>query len=174
MRNIVAVLLAVVLGGCAISNVSYDYDKNVNFSNLKTYQFSPTSPHRRADASFVRHIESAIEADLQAKGFVRTDNAPDFTVSLHRSVEMRRDFTGGGYPYSQHRGYWYHNQLDMYQYKEEMIYLTVYSGVNRDVIWKSTRVSTVRPSPTSEDRQDKANLTAGQLLENFPPRILKS
>jgi hypothetical protein len=180
MRNLIALLMVFALIGCSSSNVSYDYDKTVDFSALRTYQFTNVTGGLQNSPLFLKRLESAIDAYLLAKGFTRTDNAPDFTIRLHRSVEQRKDFYEWGSPYgyygyrgyySGYRGYGYNRRMDIYEYEEETIYLSFFSSSTKEIIWYSARAAILHPTPTPEAKQKKANEITQGLLINFPPPL---
>ena len=73
------ILLTVLLSpGAKAQKTSAAHDKNVNFSNFKTFMFSPTSGARNP---FVNEmILAAVERELMAKGLTKKDADADLKV----------------------------------------------------------------------------------------------
>ena len=66
------ILLIFILSSCASVDVYSDYDKKTNFSNYKTYAFYKKGIDKVEISDLdKRRILRAIEADLDAKGFVK-------------------------------------------------------------------------------------------------------
>ena len=68
--------------GCAhVYDVNYDYDKNADFANLKTYDWMPISQESNASRRNSELVEDAVDAGLQAKGLEMNSDNPDFFVT---------------------------------------------------------------------------------------------
>src|SRR5210317_1656946 len=93
-------LLLVTLSSCVSVRVASDYDKNANFNDYKTFAFFKTGIDK-AEISDLdkRRILRAIEAELLAKGFTKSEN-PDMLVSLFtKSREKVNIYNNGWGPY---------------------------------------------------------------------------
>ena len=71
-----------VATSCSSVRVASDYDKNANFSQFKTFAFYKTGIDK-AEISDLdkRRILRAIESELLAKGYTKSEN-PDMLVSI--------------------------------------------------------------------------------------------
>ncbi len=76
------ILIAVVMTSCSSVRVAADYDKTANFNDFKTFAFYKTGIDK-AEINDIdkRRILRAIEKDMLAKGFVKSEN-PDMLVSI--------------------------------------------------------------------------------------------
>lgn len=81
-------ILALLFIGFTIScspiyGVQHDYDKHVDFSNLKTYDCMPVSEKADIDSLNLQRVKTAVNGELQAKGFTMTSDNPDFFIAEH-------------------------------------------------------------------------------------------
>jgi hypothetical protein len=89
-----------------IYNVQYDYDINVNFARLKTYDWLPI--HEEADISSldIKRIRNSVNSQLKTKGLKITSDNPDFLIVVHVGKEQKLNITNWGYGYGPYGGYW--------------------------------------------------------------------
>jgi len=77
------------------------WDKEYDFSKVKTFKWQPPSSPSLAESDPIMHkfIESAIEKELQNVGFTETTDDPDVFVTYHGSVdtEVQLRSTSFGY-----------------------------------------------------------------------------
>ena len=101
--KLVTAAIAVVLAPALLmaQKVSYDYDKTANFAGFKTYA------HEGRDQVGQQLIDdrivAAIDTELAAKGFTKTEANPDVFVVYHVAFDKQKDIStyssgyGGGY-----------------------------------------------------------------------------
>jgi hypothetical protein len=85
-RTLVAVVLAVVfVGGCATpligSSVTYWYEPQFSFAQLKTYRWA-AKPQYGRDKLLESNVRFLADRVLQTKGFASTTDKADFIVSI--------------------------------------------------------------------------------------------
>lgn len=93
-------LLMAMVTSCSSVKVASDYDKNANFSSYKTFAFYKTGIDK-AEISDLdkRRILRAIESEMLAKGFTKSEN-PDLLVSIFtKSREKVNVYNNGWGPY---------------------------------------------------------------------------
>lgn len=104
--NIALLAAALVAGSCATVRYSEDYDRQARFSPTGTYAWEePTAPQREAldgiNPFLAKRVERAVEAELAARGFVRTTSREaGFFVTAYallpsRSHRRAHRFSGG-------------------------------------------------------------------------------
>ena len=94
-------LLPLVLGcwllaSCATVSVSYDYDPDMDFSRLNSYQWLPVSHPENISELNVRRVTDAVDAVLAGKGYSVTADTPDFRLAAHFGKEARVDIAAAG------------------------------------------------------------------------------
>ena len=172
MRQLISALLIIVFAGCAVSNVSSDYTRSVNTAGLHTYDWSNVSRPLQADPVFVKSFKRAAEAELRARGYTRSSNSPDFVISLHRSVELRRDYINGNYPYGIYGGFRHHHRPFMSAYTEEILYVNCFRAGTKDLIWHAARSGRHVQGLQPADNEKKAAKAATEVMKNFKPATI--
>ena len=72
--------------------VQVDVDKTINFSSFKTYGWAEGTVARNPYVS--KMIVQAVESELNARGLTKTDEAPDFKVTVMAATDV--DLQGVG------------------------------------------------------------------------------
>ncbi len=118
MKNIKLVLGLVLVTGlisCSRSLVRSDYDREINFASLKTFNWKSESEYSGSNdlaknSLFEKRLKKAVEAELVAKNLSKQANSPDFLISYSVAVEdkvdVRSDGFGYGYGYGYRPGYY--------------------------------------------------------------------
>ena len=84
-------LFAILLSSCSSVRVAADYDREANFDNYKTFAFfKPGIDKAEINDLDKRRILRAIEAELMAKGYTKSEN-PDMLVSIFTKSTQRVD-----------------------------------------------------------------------------------
>lgn len=85
--------LALVVA-CSSATVNTDFDKGADFARYRTYSYHPGTPAK--NQLIDRRIVSAIEDQLKAKGFTRSESGGDLVATYHAAVENEVDITTTG------------------------------------------------------------------------------
>jgi hypothetical protein len=172
-----------------IYNVQYDYDINVNFTRLKTYDWLPI--HEKADISSldIKRIRNSVNSQLKIKGLKITSDNPDFLIVVHVGKEQKLSITNWGYAYGPYGGYWggygygpYERYwggywggywepggLSTYEYEEGSLILDFVDAKSKELIWHGSAKAVVGNEKTPEERQKKIYETVQKILEKYPP-----
>ncbi len=148
---------------CAIliTDYDYDYDREANFARLRTFDWSgvnvPTSELVK------KHIEGAVNRELEAKGFIRNQANPDFLIGLHGKKVRKTEVVDIYDEFD--REYYY----DTFSWQEGTITLTIKDAKSKAVIWRGTARGRVADNPSSEKRRQRINNAIAGILNNFPP-----
>ena len=117
MRSFASLLICCILilsVTCSSTKVHFDYDRQEDFTQYRTYNFIPVPEELGTEVSpmVIRRIEEAIALALGDKGFNRTDVSPDFLVAIHLESKDKFDVQHWGYSYAPYdlyyrgAGYW--------------------------------------------------------------------
>jgi len=104
-RLVTAGLIALLVPAAAMAQkVSYDFDKSANFAAFKTYAHKDGT--KVGQPLIDERIIAAIDAQMTAKGFTKSEASPDVFVVYHFAFDKQKDIStyssgyGGGYgPY---------------------------------------------------------------------------
>ena len=138
------IVTALVLTSCSSVRVVADYDKQVNFDNFKTFAFYKKGIDK-AEISDLdkRRILKAIETEMLAKGFTKSEN-PDLLVSIIASsrekIDVYNNFYGAGWGWGWNP-YFYGNYNTVSTSTEGVLYIdlidnkqTIAAGTNPNMI----------------------------------------
>src|SRR5690606_24482577 len=91
LKTLPLLLVLLVATSCSSVRVATDYDKNADFGKYKTFAFFKNGIDK-AEINDIdkRRILRAIETELLAKGFTKSDN-PDILVSIFTKSNQRVD-----------------------------------------------------------------------------------
>ncbi len=114
--------------GCSTTyDVKHDYDRQVNFADLKTFDWIPVPEKAGINSLVVQRVKKAVNAELQAKGLMMASNSPDFLIAQHLGKKDKVQVTNWGYDYGPRRGYrggyWGPGGTTAYQYEEGSLIL---------------------------------------------------
>ena len=101
-KLVTAGLVALLLPATALAQkVSYDYNKTANFPAFKTYAHKDGT--KVGQPLIDDRIVAAIDAEMAAKGFTKSEANPDVFVVYHVAFDKQKDIStyssgyGGGY-----------------------------------------------------------------------------
>ena len=98
-KIILFISVALTFASCSSINVSYDYDKDANFSAYKTYGYTPEALALGIGDLNRDRLLKAIDAEMAARGLTKSDS-PDALVDLIVKAQERTQATAtntGGY-----------------------------------------------------------------------------
>jgi hypothetical protein len=171
-------LSLVALTGCSSVSVTSDYDPELNFSGLKTYQWvklQGTGDALEKAPLLQKRAMIAVDKALAAKGYAKLESGdPDFFVAVHAGTKDKVNVTSYGYGY----GGWYGRPYpgmggttDVTYYTEGSIFIDIIQkkGEAYEMMWRGVGKGTVDPPSDPVEGQAKADEVAAKILEQFPP-----
>ncbi len=136
-------------------NVTYDYDVQVDFSQIKSYNWVTMPATSRIDKFNQIRIKDVVNANLSAKGLkVRVDN-PDVFLVMY----------GGGY-----------KAVDMTVMMDYAVYdvgrlkLAMYDARFHDEIWWGEARADLFHEMTPAQKDEVITTSVQRILEYYPPR----
>jgi uncharacterized protein DUF4136 len=181
---ITTALAAAMLGAVAFAEkVSYDFDRNADFSQFKTFGFKEGT--RSGNALVDDHIEKAIAASLAVRGLTEDESTPDLFVVTHLTLDKQKDITAySAAPayglYGWHwGGGWGTTDVRVRDLLTGTLIIDMADAKKGDLIWRGIgvkEVKSIRKSqgvdstgmPESVDRNVAEAVT--KILKNFPPK----
>lgn len=187
-KGFLVALFAVVLTACSSVQVSTDYDKNADFSRLKTFNWIPEADqieHNNAllnNRIMAERVRVAVNQQLALQGFTVAPE-PDFYISYNITTEKKTDIRTydnyGGYGPSWGWGFGYghrgmavsaHTETRVDEYQKGSLIIDVIDPQNRELIWRGVGSKRL-PESTDAASMDKlvAEVVAS-ILVKFPPK----
>ena len=185
--GVTAALLAFLAAGCSTMEVQVDYDRDREFSRLRTYDWIPeprtsTGDPRIDDNTILdKRIRRAVEGELNAKGFRKSTEAPDFWLAYHVTLDQRQSVTtinryygygpgwGWDYGYRPH-GYRSGRETFVYQYEQGTLLIDIVDPDGRDLMWRGSATDEVSFSASPAAKEKQINEAIQRMLSDFPPK----
>ena len=167
---LVIFLMGFVVSCSTIYGVQYDYDKQADFKNLKTYDWMTVPEKADIDSLKVERVKKAVNAELQAKGLMMTSNNPDFLIAEHLGKNDKVQVTNWGYNYDQYGMDLGPQGVDTYQYEEGSLILDFVDAKSKKMIWRGVAKAEINNTDTPEKTEKLINEAVQEILKNFPPK----
>ena len=181
-KSLVPVLIAVVLAAAPAlllaQKTSYDFDKGANFAAYKTYAFKPGTPV--GQQLIDDRIVAAIDAQLAAKGFTKSETNPDVFVVYHMAFDKQKDIStfssgyGGGYgPYGWGWGGGWAGGTTTTQVRDILIgtlVIDIADAQKGQLVWRGMGVKEVNVQANPEKRDKSINNAVQKIFKNYPPK----
>ncbi len=112
-KIISGIFLMAVITGCSTVLVQSDYDREINFTNFHTFDWTTQSENTGSNADqritlFERRLKKSVDKELTANGFQRqTAERPDFLITYSIQIVDQVNVLSSGYGYGGYgyRGY---------------------------------------------------------------------
>lgn len=164
-------ILALLIISCAPIHVNYDYDKEVDFSAYKTYQYYG-SMETGLNELDTKRLLNAIDAKMQTKGFTISEN-PDFFIDIKtQEYQAAQQSTvgvgvggtgrnvGGGISIGLPIGQANVNRQITIDFVDEN---------KKQLFWQAVSESSFNPKATPEKREARLNAIVEKVLSSYPP-----
>ncbi|HNQ27580.1 MAG TPA: DUF4136 domain-containing protein [Aquaticitalea sp.] len=168
-------LLAIMASSCSSVRVAADYDKNVKFSELKTFAFyKPGIDKAEISDLDKRRILRAIESELLAKGMTKSET-PDMLVSIFTKSQQRVDVYNnawgwGGWGWG---GFgpgwgWGWNQPSVSTNTEGTLYIDFIDANKKELVWQGMGTGYLATKDI-EKKEARIREFVTKVLEKYPP-----
>ena len=171
MKKLVTlVVVFTLLVSCQTVRVSQDYALEANFTNYKTYAyFKAGIDDANISELDKKRILRAIDTEMAAKGFVKSDN-PDMMVSIFTDSKERVDVFnnwgwgfGGGWGWG-FGGGWGNN---VSRVTEGVLYIDLIDARKKELIWQGVGTAPLKSTP--EEKVERTNKIVKEILKQYPP-----
>lgn len=169
-------LLLVVLSSCSSVRVAADYDREADFESYKTFAFfKPGIDKAEISDLDKRRILRAIEAELMAKGYTKSEN-PDMLVSIFTKSNQRVDIYNNAWGYGAWgwggfggwgwRSGWNGNQVSTST--EGVLFIDLIDAQKKELIWQGSGTGNLE-TRSVEKKEARIKEFVSQMLLQFPP-----
>ena len=176
--SIAAACLAFLVGaGCSSVTVNYDWDRQEDFSKLKTFAWMQQPATAVGDARaaalnnslFAKRLHDSVNRQMQAKGYSVDTESPDFVIVYHTGVQDKVNVTNWGYTYGPYWGPW-GESIDVHQYAEGTLILDFIDANTKNLIWRGTAQKILADRPDPDKVEKNIDDVVARLLAKFPPQ----
>ncbi len=183
------VVLLVLLAGCSSPRTAVvDYDRNVNFSQYKTFSFyqpeqaNAGQPEPQVYQSLAnQHYRAAIMNQMQSLGYQYDENSPQLQVNYMVVSETRTDIQSS--PFRINAGYGFYgsrssifagfplfgNDLREVKYRVGTVTIELIDTAQKRLIWEGSLEGKVTKKST-ENPQQSITETVNTIFQGFPGR----
>lgn len=167
--------LTLMLSSCSSVRVATDYDRNVNFSQFKTFAYLKTGLDGMEISDLdKKRIMQAIDFELSSKGFIKGEN-PDLLINLftdtQENVYVNQYYGGWGYgfyrPWGLNPWIWGGGYQTVSTQTQGVLYIDILKADNKELIWQGKVSGELRLNP--EKKEERIKEMIAKVLANFPP-----
>lgn len=174
--KIVPVLLLLFLTSCSSVRVASDYDKNVDFSQYKTYAFYKAGIDKVEISDLdKKRILRSIEEVMTSKGIAKSET-PDLLVNIftksRQEVNVNQFNAGWGYGYGYGWNPWgFGSRTSVSTQTEGILYIDLIDAKKKEMIWQGEGVGILTQNTGKKDERIKEFVA--QILAQYPPNTSK-
>jgi hypothetical protein len=179
MQKKLVTAIAIVLASTLLvaQKVSYDFEKAANFAAFKTYAHKDGT--KVGQSLIDDRIVAAIETELGAKGFTKSESNPDVFVVYHVAFDKEKDIStyssgyAGGYgPYGW--GWGGGMGTTTTQVRDILIGTLVIDMADAkkgQLAWRGMGVKEVDTQAKPDKRDKSINNAVKKIFKNYPPKV---
>jgi hypothetical protein len=161
-------LMLLACGSALAQDVKYNFMPGTNFSKYHTYKWVAIPENVHPSQIVDQEIRQAIDAQLSAKGFIKTDSdKADLYVGYQCSIDQERQWNGFGMGGGLRWGGMASATSSTIQ--NGTLVFDVYDAAAKQLIWSGQAAKTLNPSGNQEKDMQRLNKAMAKLLKNFPP-----
>jgi hypothetical protein len=169
----IPVIFIFILSACSSVRVNYDYDKNIDFNQYKTYAFHKKGVDKVEISGLdKKRILNAIDAELSKKGMIKSDN-PDLLVNIFTKERERIDVNqyNAGWGYGWGYGwnpYLWGGRSYVSSTTEGTLYIDLIDANKKELVWEGQGVGYL--TQNREQKEKIINEFVAKILAQFPPK----
>lgn len=171
MKAFKYVCVALLLCSCG-TVVNYDYEKTIDFSKYKTYNYFDDMKTGLSDLDTKRLI-NALDAKLETIGLIRSDNA-DFYVDIQSQEIQSQNNSNvgvgvGGTGGNVGGGISVGIPLGQNQNTRELL-IEFVDDTKSGMFWQAISESSYTPNASPEKREEKFKALVDKIFTKYPPK----
>ena len=183
MMKLLPVLFLFLLASCVTVSVSSDYDKGTDFTVYKTYAFYKKGIDKVEISDLdKRRILRAIEAELNAKGLVKSEN-PDLLVNIftrsREKVDVYNNNYYGWYPWYYGYGYGMYGMgmghgfgyTNVSTSTEGTLFIDLIDAHRKELAWQGIGKGILTDSKSIDKKVAKINEFVSKIMMAYPPEL---
>ena len=173
--KIIPVFILLILSSCSSVRVNSDYDKNVDFSQYKTYAFQKSGVDKVEISDLdKKRILRAIDVEMIKKGFTKSET-PDLLVNIftkeREQIDVNQYNTSWGYGWGWGwNPYLWGGQTYVTSSTEGTLFIDLIDAKKKELIWQGEGSGYLTKNTEKKDERIKEFVT--KILDQYPP-ILK-
>jgi hypothetical protein len=168
-------MLLVLAASCSTIKVSYDYDKQADFTKYKTYKIADEVRQSGIGQLDLDRLIRAVESELGKRGFTKSDN-PDAVVDFQVKLQQQQSATANTYGgYGGYGGYRYGfspgfstTTIDVNTYVEGTLFINMIDAKMEKIVWQGRGTKTLDEHASAEKREANINKAVQYIFQKYP------
>lgn len=172
--SLLSLILIITLNSCVSVRVASDYDKQASFDTYKSYAFfKPGIDKAEISDLDKKRILRAIEADMNAKGFTKSEN-PDVLVSIFTKTQQNVNVYQNNFGWGWYGGWgwnpwwWGPNYNNVTRVTEGTLYIDLIDADKKELVWQG--MGTAALTTNVNRKQQKINEIVTAIMQKYPPQ----
>ena len=160
MNKLIGIALLLVTTPVAAQKVTIDYAKDMDFGEVKTFQYTETKETNPKNPMMADRIVEDLKAKLRDGGLLEVQKNPDVYVTYHFTSEQDQELDTTGFGYGGVGvgwGRWGGGMTDatttVTTYTEGTLIIDAYRAADKKMIWRGTGTVTVATKPEKQTQQ---------------------
>ena len=177
LKFIPVLVLFLLMVSCQAVHVNSDFDKNVDFSQFKTYAFYKNGIDKVEISDLdKKRILRSIDNQMLKKGFTKSET-PDMLINIFTKERQQVDVNqfnagfGYGWGFGWNPFFWGGNQTAVNQYTEGTLYIDLIDAKKKEMIWQGEGNGNL--TQKSDKKDEVINEFVTRILEQYPPTLKK-
>ena len=173
-------LIMLLVPSCTSIRVASDYDLNANFNTYKSFAFYKTGIDK-AEISDLdkKRILAAIETDLLAKGFVKSET-PDVLINIATKEKQQLNLNnnwgiGFGWGWGYNPWYWGHSMgfNNVSSKTVGSLYIDVIDANKKELVWQGKGTGSLVTNGNVVKKDAKIREFVQEILKQYPPIVIR-
>jgi len=181
-------LIAGILSACSTVRITTDYDKTVDFTKLKTFEYYgwAAESDKLLNQLEKRRIEAAFGDEFEKRGIKLVESGGDMLVALYIMTQDKTQYnaTTTGMGYGGYYGYgpgWGRGPgmgmsmstttVSEYNYTVGTLVIDIYHAGDEKLIWESIATGTVDDNP--QTREKNTPKTVAKIMAPYPVKPIE-
>ena len=166
-------ILALVITSCSSVRVAADYDRDVDFNQYKTFAFFKSGIDK-AEISDLdkKRILRAIEAELLAKGYTKSEN-PDMLISIFTKSTQRVDVYNNSWGFGAWGwgrpgwGWGWNMQPNVSTRTQGVLFVDLIDAKKKELVWQGQGTGYL--SSNMNKKEERIKEFVAKIMEKYPP-----
>ena len=173
MKNIKYLLLLLIMAACNTPRAVYDYDQDVQFSTIQTYQIYPDLRSNLSQLDEQR-MQVVLASEMGKKGFTQTTETPDVYLNYYASsfeTPSQSNIGIGVGGTGRNVGVGVSGGIPIGGPDTHLrITFDLINVENDALIWQAVVDNAFDVNASPEKRQEQLQIMVGKALEGYPPK----
>lgn len=172
--KLLPLLLLFLLASCSSVKVTSDYDMSTDFSNYKTFAFYKKGIDKVEMSDLdKRRILKAIESEMMAKGFTKSEN-PDILVNIFTKSREKVNIYNNHMYYGWHPWYYGPNfGTQISKYTEGTLFVDLIDANKKELAWQGIGSGALTTTGNVEKKEARIKEFVSEIMLQYPPGASK-